>query len=246
MSASKDKKQLELERQHQREEEARAERRSMRLYGVIAAVVAVFAVAMLVLNSGLLQRTAAAVTVNGEKFTAADMQYYYNMAYQNEAATSQTYAMYGMSYSFDYTVDPAQQVYDETTGETWEDHLLHEAKETLTYTVALHDSAVKAGHTLSENGQATLDGLRASLDTAWIGTYNSRDAFLRAQYGAYMTYDRFMELVEMEVLASDYVNTVAEGMKYDTEDYEAYYAEHADTLDTFTVSQFFSNYLQIM
>ena len=238
MSASKDKKQLELERQHQREEEARAERRSMRLYGVIAAVVAVFAVAMLVLNSGLLQRTAAAVTVNGEKFTAADMQYYYNMVYQNEAATSQTYALYGLPYGFDYTVDPAKQVYDEATGQSWDDHFVEQAKQSVTYMVALRDAAVEAGHTLTENGQATLDSLRVSMDTAWIGTYNSRDAFLRAQYGAYMTYERFMELVEMEVMASDYANSVAEGMVYDQTDYEAYYAENADMLDTFTFSQF--------
>ena len=238
MSASKDKKQLELERQRQREEEAKAERRSMRMYGVIAAVVAVFAVAMLVLNSGLLQRSAAAVTVNGAKFTAADMQYYYNMAFQNEAQTSQTYAMYGMTYDFDYTVDPAKQVYDEATGQTWEDHLIDQAKESLTYTVALRDAAVKAGHTLTENGQNTMDGILSSIDTAWIGSYNSRDAFLRANYGPYMTYDRFVELLEMEVLASDYVTTVAEGMVYDEADYKAYYEENADTLDTYTFSQF--------
>lgn len=238
MSASKDKKELELERRRQREEEAKAERRSMRMYGVIAAVVAVLAAVVLVLNSGLLQRTAAAVTVNGTKFTAADMQYYYNMAYQNEATTSQTYAMYGMTYDFDYTVDPSKQVYDEATGETWEDHLIDEAKEAVTYVVALHDAAVKAGHTLTENGQNTIDGILASLDTAWIGTYNSRDQFLRANYGAYMTYDRFVELLEMEVLASDYVTAVAEGMEYDAADLEAYYAENADTLDTFTFSQF--------
>lgn len=238
MSASKDKKELELERQRQREEEAKAERRNMRMYGVIAAVVAVFAIAMLVVNSGVLQRSVAAVTVNGSKFTAADMQYYYNMEFQNEAVTSQTYAMYGMPYDFDYTVSPSKQVYDETTGQTWEDHFVNQAKESVTYVVALRDAAVAAGHTLSENGQNTLDSVLSSLDTAWIGSYNSRDAFLRANYGSYMTYDRFVELLEMEVLASDYATTIAESMVYDAADYEAYYAEHADTLDTFTFSQF--------
>lgn len=239
MSASKERKaELELERKRQREEEAKAERKSMILYGVIAAVVAVLAVAMLVLNSGLLQRSVAAVTVNGTKFTAADMQYYYNMEYATEAGNSQTYAMYGMSYGFDYTVDPAKQVYDEATGQTWDEYFVEKAKESVTYVVALSDAAKKAGHTLTENGQDTMDGILTNLDTAWIGSYNSRDAFLRANYGSYMTYDRFVELLEMEVLASDYLTAVAEGMTYDKADYEAYYAENADTLDTYTVTRY--------
>ena len=239
VSASKERKaELELERKRQREEEAKAERKSMALYGVIAAVVAVFAVAMLVLNSGLLQRSVAAVTVNGNKFTAADMQYYYNMEYATEVGNSQTYAMYGMPYSFDYTVDPAKQVYDEATGQTWDDYFVEKAKDSVTYVVALSDAAEKAGHTLSENGQKTLDGILSNLDTAWIGSYNSREAFMRANYGSYMTYDRFVELLEMEVMASDYLTAVAEGMVYDEADYQAYYAEHADALDTYTVSRF--------
>lgn len=239
MSASKERKaELELERMRQREEEAKTERKNMILYGVIAAVVAVCAVAMLVFNSGLLQRSVAAVTINGNKFTAADMQYYYNMEYAAEVNNSQTYAMYGMQYDFDYTVDPAKQIYDETTGKTWDDYFVDKAKESATYVVALHDAAVKAGHTLTENGQNTMDGILDSLDTAWIGTYNSRDAFLRANYGTYMTYDRFVELLKMEVLASDYLSVVAEGMVYDEADYEAYYAEHADTLDTYTMTRF--------
>ncbi len=241
MSASKERKQeLELERKRQREEEAKAERNSMRLYGVVAAVVAVLAVALLVLNSGLLQRTVAAVTVNGTKFTAADMQYYYNMTYQNEANTSQTYAMYGLPYDFDYTKDPKDQVYDETTGQSWEEHFVDEAKKSATYVVALADAANKAGHTLSENGQATLQGVLDNLETVWIGSgvYSSRDAFLRGNYGAFMTYDRFVELLEMEVLANDYIAAVTEDMTYDAEDYKAYYEENADTLDTFHLTQF--------
>ena len=239
MSRSKERKaELELERKRQQEEEARTERKNMVMYGVIAAVVAVLAVAVLVFNSGVLQRSVAAVTVNDTKFTAADMQYYYNMEYATEVGNSQTYAMYGMTYDFDYTVDPAKQIYDETTGQTWKEHFVEKAKDSVTYVVALSDAAEKAGHVLSENGKKTMDGILSNLDTAWIGSYNSRDAFLRANYGSYMTYDRFLELLEMEVMASDYLTSVAESMEYDEADYEAYYADNADTLDTYTFSQF--------
>ena len=239
VSASKENKQeLELERKRQREEEAKSERKSMRLYGIVAAVVAVIAVAVLVVNTGVLQRNVAAVTVNGTKFTAADMQYYYNMEYQNAYQTSMTYAMYGMPYEFDYTKPAKDQVYDEATGQSWEDYFVDSAKKSVTYLTALCDSAKANGYTLSENGQNAIDGILANINTAWIGSYNSRDAFLRSTYGSYMTYDRFVELLNMEALASDYVNSTAMALEYTDEDYQAYYQENADVLDTFTFSQF--------
>lgn len=234
VSASKERKEeLELERKRQREEEAKKDRRSMRLYGLVAAVVAVLAVALMVFNSGLLQRSTAAITVNGTEYSAADLQYYYNMEFQNVA----TYAMYGM-YDFDYTADPADQIYDEATGQTWEEYLVECAKEYATNLTAMADAAKAAGHTLSEEGRQTIDTVLANVDAAWIGSYNSRDAYLRAAYGPYMTYDRFVELVELEVMASDYANTVAAALEYTQEDYEAYYAENADTLDSFTLTQY--------
>lgn len=239
MSASKERKQeLELERQRQREEEAKAERRSMALYGVVGVICAIAVAFLLVVNSGILQRSVAAVTVDDTKFTAADMQYYYNMQYQSAVSYSQTYAMYGLDFGFDYTVDPAEQIYDETTGQTWEEFLMESAKDSAVYYTAVCKAAKQAGHTLSEEAQATKQSVLNSLETAWVGNYTSRDAFIRANYGGYMTYDRFLELLDMEVLASDYVTAVTDNMQYTDDDYNTYYAENADSLDTFTFTQF--------
>lgn len=239
VSASKERKQeLELERQRQREEEAKAERKSMILYAVVGVVCAVAAVFLLVVNSGVLQRSAAAITINGTKFTAADMQYYYNMQYQNAATYAQTYAAYGLDFGFDYTADPADQIYDQTTGQTWEEFLMESAKDSAAYYVAVSDAANKAGHTLSEEALATKQSVLSNLETAWVGNATSRDAFIRASYGSYMTYDRLVELLDMELLAADYAAAVSDAADYTDEDYNTYYAENADTLDTFTITQF--------
>lgn len=239
MSASKERKQeLELERKRQQEESAKAERKSMLLYTVVGAICAVAVVALLVVNSGILQRSVPALTVNGTEYSAADLQYYYNLEYQNEATTSQTYAMYGMDYGFDYAADPKDQIYDEESGKTWEEHFQEMAKQSATYMTAVTDAAKEAGHTLSEEAQAARENVLKSVDAAWVGTYNSRDAFLRANYGSYMTYGRFVELLDMELLASDYVNAMVAEMQYSEAEYDAYYAENADALDTFTVTQF--------
>ena len=239
VSASKEhKKELELERQRQREEQAKAERKSMKLYGVVGAVCAVVAVAVLVINSGILQRSVAAVTVNGTKFTTADMQYYYNMQYQNAVKMSQSYALYGIDYGFDYTKDPAEQVYNTETGQTWEEFFLDSAKQSVTYLTAVNDAAEAAGHTLSDKALESREEVLRDLDTVWVGGYNNRDQFLRATYGSYMTYDHFVKLLDKELMAADYVDSITGEMEYDEADYDAYYAEHADDLDTFTFTQF--------
>lgn len=239
MSASKERKQeLELERQRQREEEAKADRRSMRLYAVVGVLCAVIGIGLLVMNSGILQRSMTAVSVNGTDYTAADMQYYYGMEYQNLVTTAQTYAMYGMDYGFDFTVDPEDQIYNEETGESWEDYLVDNAKKSVAYVTALVDAANEAGHTMSQEAQDTLNEVLTNVDSVWVGSYNNRDSFIRATYGPYMTYDRFVELVEREILASDYVNAAVGSIEYTDAEYDAYYAEHADELDTFTLTQF--------
>ena len=240
MSASnkEHKKQLELERQREREEQAKAERKTMKIYAAVGAVCAVIAAAVLVINSGILQRNVAAVTVNGTKYTAADMQYYYNMQYQNTASLSQSYALYGLDMGFDYTVDPAKQVYNATTGETWADYFMSAAKQGAAYLTAVNDAAKKAGHVLTEKALESRQAVLDNIETVWVGSYSSRDEFLRANYGSYMTYDRFLELLDLEMMAADYVDTITGAMEFDQADYDAYYAEHADDLDTFTYTQF--------
>lgn len=66
-------------------------------------VICVAAIAVtLVLNSGLIQRSMTAVTIQDTKYSAVDLQYYYNVMYQNTLQ----YAMYGLQTGFDYTKDP--------------------------------------------------------------------------------------------------------------------------------------------
>ena len=52
---------------------------------------------------------------------------------------------------------------------------------------------------------AALSTTLAQLETAWI-QYNlpNRDAFIRANFGANMTYARLVELINLEYLSGDY------------------------------------------
>lgn len=229
MSASPEKKnQSKAERDEKRRREEQKDRRSVAAYSAVAVLVLVAALFLMVWNSGLLQRNLAALNINGVKYTTADVQYYYNNVYSEQAR----------QYLFDSSVSVKKQVYDETSGQSWYDHLMDEAVENLTRSAALAAKANSEGFTLTAEGQSQLDSFLAQLDTAWIGQTASREAFIRASFGPYMSYDRLKELVSQELLASDYAQSKLDAIDHPDADYQAYYREHADELDTITYTQF--------
>lgn len=229
MSASPEKKsQSKAERDEKRRREEQKDHRSMAIYTAVAVVVVVAAVALMVWNSGLLQRNLTALDVNGTKYTAADLQYYYSSVYSEQA----------QQYLFNSTQSVKKQVYDQATGQSWYDHLMDLAVESLTNSTALAAKARSEGFTLTEESQSQLDSFLSQLNTAWIGQTTSREALIRANYGPYMTYDRLAELVGQKLLASDYAQAKLDAIDHPDADYQAYYKEHADELDTVTYTYF--------
>ena len=121
-----------------REAEERAKaRKANTLYGIIAAVFVVVAAVVLVYNSGVLQRGKTAVTIDGEKYTAAQVNYYY-MSRKNSILNSGYATYYGLdgSKSMDSQIvsDTAKmllQITDESEM-TWDEYLRNDAIRTLT------------------------------------------------------------------------------------------------------------------
>ena len=66
----------------QAQEQAK-ERRSNRLYAIIAIAFVVIAIGLVVWNSNIIQRGTTAVTVEGESYSAAEVSYYYHNAYNS-------------------------------------------------------------------------------------------------------------------------------------------------------------------
>lgn len=224
MSASPEKK----SRSDKRREEEQKDRRSVALYSAVGLVVIVFAIALMVWNSGLLQRSLTALNLNGVKYSAADVQYYY----------TSVYTTYANQYAFDPNTSVKKQVYREEAQMSWYDYLMDQALETLHDNAALAAKARSEGFSLTEESQTELNAFLSQLNTAWINYgYNSRDAFIKASFGSYMTYDRLSELVGMEYLAADYAQSKLDAIDHPQADYAAYYQEHADELDTIVYSQ---------
>lgn len=227
--SSEKKAQTRAERDEKRRREEQKDRRSMIIYTVIAVAVVVAAAAAMFWRSGILQRSLTALDVNGTKYTAVDLQYYYN----------NTYSEFARSYAFNTGVSVKDQMFDADAGVTWHDHLLDQAVTRLTRNTALSQQAQAEGYQLSAEAIAEKNAALGQLETAWLsyGTYSSRDDFIRANFGSHMTYNHLVQLIDMEYLASDYAQTHLEAIEHSDADYQAYYQEHADQMDTVTFSQ---------
>ena len=242
MSASREKKtrqdgttQGPTSREQKKQQEAQEARRTTVLYTVVGVVCAALAIFLIVWNTGLIQRNATAVTINGTKYQAADVQYYFTTA---RTSILNTYAQYGMT-PFNYNTSTKGQVYDSKTGETWFDYLMDQALDTMARTAALADKANAEGYTLSAAAQDTLDSYLSDLDSRWSEYgYSSQEKFIQNNYGSDMTYDRLVKLITQDLLASDYANYTGESFTYSDAEYQSYYQEHADELDAFTLTQF--------
>lgn len=244
MSASREKKSrhddgiqgFSAQEQHRRKE-AEAHKHA-RIYGAIVGVVVVLALCLLVWNSGFIQRRTTAVTINDEKYTAVDLQFYYNTAYNG--IVNQYTSVLGMP-PFNPNQSLKEQVVDKESGKTWYDQIMETALNSMVLDTAMVDKAEAEGHTLSEAGQENLDATISQLDSAWAAHgFPSRDAFIRANFGTLMTYDRLVQLLHDHALATDYAGAHVDVMlenEYPADKYTAYYNENKDQLDTYTYDQ---------
>lgn len=229
------------ERQKQELKTNQAKRRN-KILAIIGGIVAVaLVVLLLVWNSGVFSRHTTALTVGEHKLSVVDMDYYYHETMNNYASREQSlasqYAAAGMEYktTFDVSVDPREQVYDEASGQTFYDYFKEQAKDTAAQICALYDAATAADYTLSEDAQAQLDEALESLDSV-VKQYNfgSRDAYLKRVYGRNMTYGAYRENLEMNILAYDYFNSQSAKMQdYSDEELQAYYDANPGKLDNY-------------
>ena len=207
---------------------AQEEKHSNVKYAVVGALSVVLVAFLLVWNTGIIQRNAAAVTVDGEKYSAADVQYYLrSLMLQN--GISSTSSLKSMTMN-------------STTGETMYVYLKSQAVERLVTCAALDKQAAEEGFTMSDDTQTEVDDQLKQLEEQWVSAgYQSRDAFIRANYGPYMTYDRLVELFTRDMLVNEYATQFSDSLSYSDADYEQYYQENANTLDEYTITQFVFN-----
>lgn len=205
------------------------------LYGVFGVVIAILVAALLVWDSGFFQKRTTAVTIDGENFTPATVQYYYH----NAMSETLSMAQMGMDTGFDSTVDPKDQVKDSESGTTWHDYFLDQALTSLTQVTMINHAAQKEGYTLPAEGQAYVDtSIEQLTQSVRVGGYGSLDSYLRANFGSYMSEQVYKDIITARLTASYYQQDHQNNLTYSDEELEAYYQENKNSLDTFNYSVF--------
>ena len=218
-----------------REEEERAKhRRSNTLYGIIAGVFVLVAAFLLLWNSNVIQRGTTAVTVDGTKYSAAEVDYYYYNSYRYWM-NSQYGSYMGLSNSTDIHTTKLSEFarsYLQVEGDmTWDAYFKQQSVKSLTQITKLYDLATKDGYTFTEEMQKDLDANLASLKETAKSSGVSQGAYLKAVYGSNMTLATYTKMWKQSAIANAYSEDHEEGLTYTEADLENYYKDHKNDLD---------------
>ena len=202
------------------------QRKNTILYSVVAALLVVFFAFVFLFNSALPSRHTTAVTINGEKYSVAQLNYYYSTSYLS------FYNSYGNYISMFF--DPSQSLADQeyTEGRSWRDYFLDAAVNSMTQVQMLNDKAQADGFTLPAEQQAAYEDEIASLENGWqdLG-YSNLEQFINLCYGKGVDMDMIRTELYRTYVASAYSQSVYEGYEYTPEQLDAHYAEKNGSLD---------------
>ncbi len=217
-------------------EERKQQRRSNWLYGSIAVIFVLVAAALLVWNSNIIQRGSTAITVDGEKYSAAEVSYFYRSAYNS--LTNSQYASY-------MGLDPSKPLNQQTLNDTakmmlgitsqeemtYQQYLMDSTKKSLVELTVMLRNAEKDGFTFTEEMQADVDATLKSLDEGAKQNGMSSGAYLKALFGPNMTSGTFEKILKDSVLATYYMMNYRDGLTYSDEQIEEYYQAHKSNFD---------------
>lgn len=214
--------------------------RKFKRNSIIAAVIVVIVIAgALVINSNLFYTKSTAVQIGNTKYSAAEVNCYYEMAYNS--VYNQYYQTYGeyVSYFLDPQKPLSEQQYSEE--QTWADYIYDVALDNMRQTTVLYDEAMKNGYQLTAEDQATVDQAISSMEIyATNYGYENINAFLAANYGGKgMNEQLYRDVMTRLTIAGSYAEKVQNDFTYTDDQLKAYYAENADSFDVYSYELFY-------
>ena len=163
-----------------------------------------------------------AVTVDGEKFSATDLDFYYH-------TTINQYSSYLSYLGVDAASDLDSQMYSDT--ESWGDYFRTEAVTALKQTVTMYNAAMDAGYEITDDVQQQIDNYSDSIDSYCENSAMTREQFLHNQYGEKMTNDIFMKHLTMMFVSAAYSEDYEKNHEYTDDELNSYYDEHKNDID---------------
>ena len=210
------------------QEKAKSDKKTRKITIAVVAVVLVMIALVVFVNSSLFSNGLTAVRVGNTEYTVAETRYAYELIYQQFYSSN--------SSILSYFLDPEKPLDEQECGFdstiTWKDYFMNEAMEYLRRITAVYEEAKKAGYTLSEEGQATIDKEIETL--AFYGSIYGYglDSYIAANYGDGCDEALIRSMLERELIATEYANSVIESFTYSEEELDEKYETNAEQYNT--------------
>ena len=239
-------------------QQRREEKRTNLLYGVIAAAVLVAVIASFVWRSDFIPKTTTAATIDGEKYTAAEVEYYYQTAYRNFVSNSQysyflsylglntnatlksqsinstAAAMLGIELP-DADAESAEADSEADplapTGMTWHDYFLDEALDNMRVIQAALKAAEAEGFQYPAGVQAQYDDNMDALKAVAAASGISVSQYLKGNFGAGVTEKVYGEQLMRVLRYSAYSDAYQDSLTYSDSELEETYNADRNTYD---------------
>lgn len=220
-------------------EERKQQRRANWLYGSVAVAFVVIAAALLIWNSNIIQRGSTAISVDGVKYSAAEVNYYYYNAFNNVAGGE--YAGY---ISLNAYTPLTQQVMNDTDllfmgvsleeGQeemTWHEFFLDIAKDNLIHQTAVLNAAKAENFAFTDEMKAEEDATIAAMDAYAKQSGVTTATYLKNLFGPSMTTPVFKDLLHNALIVSFFQEQYWDSLTYTGDQLQDYYEENRAAFD---------------
>lgn len=202
------------------QEQRKKEKRINILYGTIAALFLIAVIAAGIWRSNVIPKNATAVTIDGEKYTAAEVGFYYQNVYQN-FVSNYSYLLSYMGLNTNASLD--SQTITETAaswigaevGQTWKDYFLGQALDQMATVQSVLNTAKAEGYTYSAGVQAQYEDSMVALKESAEANSVSVSQLLKNKMGAQMTEKVYAAQLMRMLQYDDYASTYYESLTYD-------------------------------
>lgn len=207
-------------------QQRKEEKRTNILYGTIGVVFLIVAIMAVIWKSNIIPKMSTAATINGEKYTAAEVNYYFQNYYTNWVNNNYYYLSY---IGLDTNGDLREQSYSDD--QTWFDFFMEQTLDYMTSVQALNDAAEEDGFIWNDEMQADFDSSIEALKTAASNYGYTEKQYLGMIYGSTMTEKVYQEQLKRSLLAQYYSQAHQDSLTYTEDELTAAYNEDPNAYD---------------
>lgn len=163
-------------------------------------------------------------TVGDQVLTNGELQAHYWIAVYD---FMEYYGYYLSSMGLDLSKPLSDQIYDEKTGQTYQQMFLQSALDSWYRYATLVEMSKEAGFSLSEAQQEYVDSIRTQVEElAKEYKYTDVEEFIDEEFFPGCSFDIYMAYTQNNYLALSYYDSLYESMLPTDDQVNAYYAEH--------------------